>query len=122
MSRYALLHGDVLDHLRSLPDNSADATLSDVPYGIGSHQPTPAEIFAYLSGAEMNTGGDFMGRDWHVPSIAVWREIWRTLKPGAPVLIFGGSRTSDLISLGMRIAGFEIRDTILWIQGQGMPA
>lgn len=71
---------------------------------------------------------DFMDRGWEIPSVAVWREVYRVLKPGGHVLSFGGTRTFDLISIGMRMAGFECRDTIgrnypilQWITGQGMP-
>ena len=121
MSRYAILQGQVLEHLRTLETDSLDAMLSDPPYGLGNKQPTPGELVAYLSGAEMDTGGDFMGKDWHVPSVQVWREIFRVLKPGAPVMAFAGSRTSDLISLGMRAAGFEIRDVLMWVYASGFP-
>jgi hypothetical protein len=55
------------------------------------------------------------------------------LKPGGYVLAFGGTRTFDLISIGLRMAGFEARDTISrefptvelpilqWLHSQGMP-
>jgi DNA modification methylase len=121
MSSYMLAQGEVLTTLQKLPSNSFDALLTDPPYGLGSKEPTAKELIAYLSGAEMDTGGDFMGNDWHVPSVAVWKEVFRVLKPGAPLLVFAGSRTQDLISLGMRAAGFEICDVIDWIYGQGMP-
>lgn len=121
MGNYAILLGEVLDRLKELPDASFHAILTDPPYGLGPHQPTGEELVAYVSGQELDTGGDFMGNDWHVPSVAVWKECLRVLKPGAPLLSFAGSRTQDLIALGLRAAGFEIRDTIAWIYGQGMP-
>lgn len=49
------------------------------------------------------------------------------LKPGAHALVFGGTRTFDLISLGLRAAGFQARDTISaegvlrWMYGSGFP-
>lgn len=120
---YEIITADVLDGLRDLPDNSIDGLLSDVPYGFGGHQPTPEEILSYLTGAkDLNTGGDFMGKDWHVPSVAVWREVYRVLKPGAPLLSFGGSRTGSLIDMGIRMAGFEVRDWLMWVYLKGFPA
>jgi hypothetical protein len=110
--RWEILQADVLAALRAMPSGSFDAVLSDVPYGLGTHEPTAAELSAYVLGGDLDTGGDFMGRDWQVPSVAVWREILRVLKPGAPVLAFAGSRTHDLVTIGMRAAGFEIGDTI----------
>jgi|GEM_PF-359835 len=119
--RYQLIEGEVLEHLRSMPDNSVDGVLSDPPYGLGEREPTVPELIAYLQGDQLDTGGDFMGYDWHVPSVAVWREVFRVLKPGAHVLAFAGTRTQDLVALGMRAAGFEIRDSFIWLYGQGMP-
>lgn len=118
--------GDCLDVLQGLPDAIYDSCVVDPPYGLGD-EPSPEEIVAYLQGADLKTG-DFMGKDWDIPSVLVWRELFRVLKPGAHVLSFGGTRTWDLISLGARMAGFQKRDTIadvhpglFWIQGQGMP-
>jgi DNA modification methylase len=120
--------GACLDILRQIPDNTYDAVVMDPPYGIGSKEPKPEEILAYLQGADLDTGGDFMGRDWEIPSVLVWREIYRVMKPGAPLLSFGGTRTWDLISMGARMAGFEKMPSLAenhaglqWIQSQGMP-
>ena len=72
---------------------------------------------------------DFMGKQWDIPSVTVWEQCYRVLKPGGHLLSFGGTRTWDLISVGLRAAGFTSRDTIAeffggsfaWIQGQGFP-
>lgn len=123
MSRWTAHHATVLAALALMPDASADAILSDVPYGLGTHQPSRDELIAYLGGAELDTGGDFMGRDWNVPSVHTWSEMLRVMKPGAWAVIFAGPRTVDLISIGMRAAGFEIRDVITyaWWFGTGFP-
>lgn len=114
--------GDCLEVLRGHTDASVDAVVTDPPYGLGTREPTPAELVAFLQGSsELNTGGDFMGRNWSVPSVAVWKECLRVLKPGGHLLSFGGTRTFDLISLGLRAAGFEYRDTLQWLYGQGFP-
>jgi hypothetical protein len=126
-----ILLGDCLEVLKTLPDESVSSVVTDPPYGLGTREPTGDEIIAYLQGVSgLDTGGDFMGRDWDIPSVAVWRECYRVLKPGGHLLSFGGTRTFDLISVGIRAAGFECRDTIAqqlgvmclqWIQGQGFP-
>jgi DNA modification methylase len=110
--KWTVIHGDVRDVLKTLPAAAFDFCLSDVPYGLGAREPTAAEIIAYLQGEELDTRGDFMGRRWSIPSVGVWLEVSRCLKPGAHVFSFGGTRTWDLISLGLRAAGFENRDTI----------
>ncbi len=126
---WCVLCGDALVRLKELPDCSVDSTVVDVPYGLGTREPTVEEIVAYLTGAsDLNTGGDFMGKKWQVPSVAIWREVYRVMRPGAHLCCFGGTRTWDLISLGIRAAGFQMRDTIAtysaglsWIQGAGFP-
>jgi site-specific DNA-methyltransferase (adenine-specific) len=68
-------------------------------------------------------GKGFMGKAWDafVPPPAVWDECLRVLKPGGHVLAFAGSRTFDLMALSIRLAGFEIRDSVAWLYGSGFP-
>src|SRR5699024_10472938 len=65
----------------------------------------------------------FMGADWDsfVPPPAVWEECMRVLKPGGHMAVFAGARTQDLMGLSIRLAGFEIRDTLGWVYGSGFP-
>src|SRR5699024_6578015 len=67
--------------------------------------------------------GGFMGADWDsfVPPPAVWEECMRVLKPGGHMAVFAGARTQDLMGLSIRLAGFEIRDTLGWVYGSGFP-
>jgi site-specific DNA-methyltransferase (adenine-specific) len=67
-----------------------------------------------------------MGRDWDSPdNIAfrpeTWRLVLRALKPGAHLLAFGGTRTFHRLTVAIEDAGFEVRDTLCWLYGQGMP-
>ena len=57
MTRWSVHHADVLDALVAMPSDSFDASLSDPPYGLGTHQPTVDELVAYLTGADLDTGG-----------------------------------------------------------------
>ena len=122
-------HGHCLDVLRTLPDASVDSIVTDVPYGLGTQDPTASEIIAYLQGSSLDTG-EIMGKDWEIPSVPVWRECFRILKPGGFLLSFAGTRTLDIISVGIRAAGFENRDCVTvemgppvlrWLRAQGMP-
>ena len=115
MSDWKIIESDVLDALKQMPDNSVDAVLTDPPYGIGSREPTVEEIIAYLGGARLDSGGDFMGKKWELPSVEVWREMLRVLRPGGHVLAFGGTRMFDLLVLGVRAGGFEVRDVLMWM-------
>lgn len=59
--------------------------------------------------------------DRQVPNKETWLNIYASLKPGAPLLAFGGTRTYHHLAMTLEEAGFEIRDCLLWLYGQGMP-
>ncbi|QGZ16937.1 DNA methylase [Arthrobacter phage LittleTokyo] len=119
--------GDCLEVLRELPDNSVDSVVTDPPYGLGNTTPAlvAETVTAWLGGDRefIPEGRGFMGRPWDafVPPVAVWDECLRVLKPGGHALVFTGSRTLDLMTLGLRFAGFDIRDSIMWMYGSGFP-
>jgi hypothetical protein len=100
MTKHTLHLGDCLDVLRTLPDNSVDAVVTDPPYGLS-----------------------FMGKRWDydVPAVDVWTECLRVLKPGGHLLAFAGTRTQHRMAVRIEDAGFEIRDMIAWIYGSGFP-
>ena len=125
--RVIVLRGDAA-HL-PLPDGSIDAVVCDPPYALTElpvAKVTEA-LTAWLAGDRAyipKTGaGGFMGREWDkfVPPPAAWDECLRVLKPGGHLLAFAAPRTQDLMGMSIRLAGFEIRDSIPWIFGQGMP-
>lgn len=95
-----LLLGDCLAKLSEMPDCSVDAIVTDPPYGLS-----------------------FMGKKWDydVPSVEVWAECLRVLKPGGYLLAFAGTRTQHRMAVRIEDAGFEIRDMIAWIYGSGFP-
>ena len=95
-----LYHGDCLEVMRTLPDCSVDAVVTDPPYGLS-----------------------FMGKKWDydVPSVEVWAECLRVLKPGGHLLAFAGTRTQHRMAVRIEDAGFEIRDMIAWVYGSGFP-
>jgi DNA modification methylase len=100
MTRHTLHHGDCLEVLRTMSDCSVDAVVTDPPYGLA-----------------------FMGKRWDydVPSVEVWAECFRVLKPGGHLLAFAGTRTQHRMAVRIEDAGFEIRDMIAWIYGSGFP-
>ena len=53
-------------------------------------------------------------QDWAI-------ECLRVLKPGGFLLSFGGTRTYHRLACGIEDAGFEIRDTIMWLYRSGFP-
>ena len=125
---HTIIHGDCLEELRKLDDNSVDAVITDPPYGLSNTKPAQvADVLkAWVTGDTVSVPakrGGFMGADWDsfVPPPAVWAECMRVLKPGGHMAVFAGARTQDLMGLSIRLAGFEIRDTLGWIYGSGFP-
>jgi len=120
-----LLHGDNLALLATLPDNSIDAVVTDPPYGLGDPPDALAMLRDWLETGhhDVKSKRGFMGKAWDnfVPQPMQWREVYRVLKPGGHVLAFAGTRTQDLMALGIRLAGFEIRDLVAWVYGSGFP-
>lgn len=92
--------GDVVSVLRDYPDNTFDGVLCDPPYGLS-----------------------FMGKRWDydVPSSDLWAEVLRVCKPGAPLLAAFGSRTYHRGVVRIEDAGWEIRDSVVWMYGSGFP-
>ena len=125
---HTIIHGDCLEELKKLDDNSVDAVITDPPYGLSNTKPKQVAdvLAAWVTGdteAVPAKRGGFMGKDWDsfVPPPAVWEECMRVLKPGGHMAVFAGARTQDLMGLSIRLAGFEIRDTLGWIYGSGFP-
>jgi DNA modification methylase len=92
--------GDCLEVLKTIPDNSVSSVVTDPPYGLS-----------------------FMNKQWDydVPSVDIWKECLRVLKPGGHLLAFSGSRTYHRMAVRIEDAGFEIRDQIMWVYGSGFP-
>ena len=99
---YKLYNGSMLDMLDVIDENSVDVIVTDPPYELG-----------------------FMGKSWDSSGIAFQKETWekclKVLRPGGHLLAFGGSRTFYRIACAIEDAGFEIRDTIMWLYGSGFP-
>lgn len=121
-----IINGDSLEVLKTFEPNSIDALVTDPPYGLGNTSPAnvTACLQAWISGQDYQASGSgFMSKEWDswVPSPNLWREVYRVLKPGAHGLVFSGSRTEDLMSISLRLAGFEVRDRLVWLYGSGFP-
>ena len=95
-----LILNDCLVAMKDMADNSVDSIVCDPPYGLS-----------------------FMNKKWDydVPSVEIWWEALRVLKPGGHLLAFGGTRTYHRLVVNIEDAGFEVRDQIQWIFGSGFP-
>lgn len=98
-----IICGDCQKVMKQIPDNSIDLIVTDPPYGLS-----------------------FMGKDWDkaVPSINIWKECLRVLKPGAFAFIMSGPRQDVLSQMIIRLgdAGFNTGFTsIYWTYASGFP-
>ena len=100
MERNKIYHGKCEIVLKDFPDNCIDSIVTDPPYGL-----------------------KFMGKKWDydVPSVEIWQEALRVLKPGGHLLSFGGTRTYHRMVCNIEDAGFEIMPMCGWLYGSGFP-
>jgi site-specific DNA-methyltransferase (adenine-specific) len=103
-----LFLGDCLDVLRTLPDASVDAVVTDPPAGI-----------SFMGRA---WDGDLGGRGrwiaWHAERLT---EAARVLKPGGHALVWALPRTSHWTACAVEDAGLTIRDCLTHLFGSGFP-
>ena len=120
-----LINGDCLEELKKLEANSVHSVVSDPPYGLSIIKSFQQTILTWLTEDDsfIPKGKGFMDKSWDsfVPPPAVWKEVYRVLKPGGHALVFSGSRTQDIMGISLRLAGFEVRDVIQWIYSSGFP-
>lgn len=95
-----ILVGDCLLHMQTMNDKSIDFIITDPPYGIG---------------------WDNKQWDKQLPDTPIWKEALRICKPGSMLAAFGHSRTHHRLMASLEQAGWEIRDTIMWVYGSGFP-
>lgn len=116
------------DKLAEIEEASVDAIVTDPPYHLttgkkGGSGPASVNLESPYGRARVTTG--FMGMTWDGGDVAMQPETWaallRVAKPGAHLLAFGGTRTHHRIWCAVEDAGWEIRDTLMWLYGEGFP-
>jgi site-specific DNA-methyltransferase (adenine-specific) len=117
-----VLHGDCLELLAGLSSCSVDAVVCDPPYGI-NFQGKRWDGQAIRESAATTTSNKRLGAG---EAFQEWARSWaaecsRVLKPGGHLLAFGSPRTFHRLAAGLEDAGFQLRDTLIWLYGSGMP-
>ena len=124
----SVLHGDSRDLLKEIPDASIASVVCDPPYALvsiskrwGAADAAPPTA----TGAYLRATSGFMGKQWDTGetafSPAFWSEVLRVLKPGGHLVAFGGTRTYHRLVCAIEDGGFEIRDQLAWLYGNGFP-
>lgn len=99
-SQQQIIHGDCLQVMTDMKSDSIDFCVTDPPYALS-----------------------FMGKNWDksLPSIDIWKQLLRILKPGSMMACAGAPRIYHRLACLIEDAGFEIRDCLMWLYGQGFP-
>ena len=143
--RVVLHPGDCREVLAQIAECSLDSCVTDPPYHLtsivqrfGAEDAAPPifkQKYPHGCNFKIENGGTgaafarmskgFMGKVWDGGSIAfdpeTWRAVYRVLKPGAHLIAMGGTRTYHRMACAIEDAGFEIRDSIMWVYGSGFP-
>ena len=123
-----LIHGDMREKLAELADASVDAIVTDPPYHLTTGKKGgsgAASLNENSPAGRSRIGTGFMGMKWDGGDVAMLPETWallmRVAKPGAHLLVFSSSRTFHRVWCAVEDAGWEIRDTLMWLHGEGFP-
>lgn len=145
--RNKIICSDCIDLMRKLPENCIDTIITDPPYGLGfmgkewdtfsktslkhyheshsfSKNKRRKEKSAFTTRATAAGSYDFSlhGNKQFQEWFTVWAAAaLRVCKPGAMMLIFGGTRTFHRLACAIEDAGWQIRDTMMWLYGSGFP-
>ncbi len=67
----------------------------------------------------------FMGKSWDSQGVSFQKQTWQVIRgscvSGSMLLSFGGTRTFHRIACAIEDAGWELRDTVMWVYGSGFP-
>ena len=122
--------GNCLDVMPTLAENSIDTMITDPPGGIAFMGKAWDNKTGYVPRTEKGERAlelaSLLGLEpWEAGFLAFMSDAmqaaFRVLKPGAMALVWGIPRTSDLTSLALRVAGFEVRNAVYHVFGSGFP-
>lgn len=144
--RFSLINGDCMEEMAKMPENSVDAIVTDPPYGLAfmgakwdsfggstGNQTTSERQAEGKRYAKENKGAPRYANshgkkvtlnemvNFQGAMTPIFEEAFRVAKPGAHLLCFGGTRTFHRMACAIESAGWEIRDTIMWVYGSGFP-
>ncbi len=97
-NEFSILTGDCQEVLYTYPENTFHSCVTDPPYGMGMDH-----------------------WDHSVPSVDIWRAVYRVLRPGAFCLAFCSPELYHRLAVSVEDAGFVIKDQIMWMTTTKMP-
>jgi site-specific DNA-methyltransferase (adenine-specific) len=128
--RIALYRGDCLDVLRTLPDDSVDAVITDPPYSSGGAfrgDRTGKTTDKYVSSdSERKTLPNFTGDNRDQRAFAYWCALWlsearRIAVDGAPIVQFTDWRQLPVTTDAVQSGGWIWRGIGVWAKPTSRP-
>ena len=120
-----VLCGNCLDLVATLPTDSIASVVTDSPYHLCSMRNPSGMPKSQKSLPLKRLNQGFMDQEWDGGDITfrpdIWAELYRVMKPGAHIAAFGAPRTFHRMMVAIEDVGFDIRDTLMWLHGQGFP-
>lgn len=133
-----IIHGDNIEVMKTIEENSIDSCISDFPYAIefmgknwdsAKHWNTGKGKHGTFEGTGysgkkrpafyQNTNKDkLIFYDWCFERA---KELYRIMKPGGYVCIFGHPKTNHRMKCAFEDVGFKIVEEIDWVYLTGMP-
>lgn len=82
----------------------------------------PAECFhAIITDPGVGASESFDGWENGAPGVEFWQSFMRVAKPGAWLAVFSGRKKDHWVKVYAEQAGWEYRDTLMWVYPKGMP-
>lgn len=143
---YEIINQDCIKAMQEMTDGCIDAIVTDPPYGLAfmgakwdsfngpnGKQTTKERQDEGRRYATENKGAPRYGNShgkkvtrnemvaFQEAMTPIFEEALRVSKAGAHMLCFGGTRTFHRLACSLEDAGWEIRDTVMWVYGSGFP-
>ncbi len=121
--RWVLHQGDALAVLRSMPDASVDAVITDPPYSSGGFtrgdRSLPPAMKYTMNGTKIERP-TFAGDNRDQRSFGYWCALWlgeclRVAKPGAPLCVFTDWRQLPTMTDAIQAGGWVWRGIVDWV-------
>jgi DNA methylase len=129
-----IIVADCRQIMAAMEPESVSAVVTDPPYLIefmGREWDAPGHMPGHMRAMFNRNPGEVKSEGYRQgigrgPEMQAWHESWareafRVLRPGGHLVAFGGTRTYHRLTCAIEDAGFEIRDTLCWLHGQGFP-
>jgi site-specific DNA-methyltransferase (adenine-specific) len=123
--RWQIKQADCFTALPQLDADSVDAIITDPPYGIGVNGMVwdrPARLDPSKPAGKRRRPGENPNQAFQEFSREWSSACQHSLKPGGHLAAFAAPRTAHRLACGLEEAGYELRDVLMWLQGQGYPA